>query len=202
MDAINTKAFGYSENLPEIIRPIVARLCRNVATLQYKWDFYRTLFGSKENFDLLHELGLGSSSHIIEESLRFDITMAIFRLNDGDRRNLSITNLVKKCHHVSGIDALFAEFQKACKPINEHRRIMVGHEDSDTILKPRVHRIEPVYEAQINLMLTLAAVILNSILGHYGAEALDFHIVSQGGADELLYWLNEGKLRHPDKFSA
>jgi len=202
MDATNSQAFGYSKNLPENIRAIVARLCKNVAALQYKWDFYLTLFSSKQNFDLWGELGLGSSFHVIEESLRFDITMAIFRLNDGDGRNLSIANLVKKCRNVSELNALFAQFQKACKPIIEHRHTLVGHEDTDTALKPREHPILRVHEKQITMILILAAKILNTIFKHYGSDALDFHIVPQGGADELLYWLNDGKLRHLDKFSA
>jgi hypothetical protein len=189
--------FGYDEKVPENIRLEVMWLCQDVTALQNKWDFYLGLFGEKENTDLLSDLASWSFT-LIEESLRYDMTMAICRLRDPakDRqgnKNLSLGYLVENCRDVDGLDSLFANFRSASAPVNEHRNKRVGHSDLNTRIKPREHPLPGVNKDQIELILMLVSNILKTVFQHYTGRDLDFHTVTIDDAETLIFLLKGGK---------
>ena len=174
-------------------------LCQDVASLQSKWDFYGELYGKEQNTNLVSELA-SWSFNIIEESLRNDITMAICRLSDPskllDKENLSLETLVKNCANIKGLDILLNDFQKACEPVSKHRNKQVGHNDLNTVIKPREYPLPGIHKDQIDLILNLATKILNSVIQNYENGELNFHTISHGGADTLIFWLKAGKDHH------
>jgi hypothetical protein len=194
---MSKNAFGYIEQLPENIKDAFMWLCQDVASLQHKWDFYLELFGKSENTDLLSELA-PASFNIIFETLQNDITMAICRLSDPPKsmgqENLSLSNLVKTCVEIEGLDDLLNDFKKICKPIRQRRNKRVGHRDLNTAIKPLEHPLPGVSKEQIDLILKTTANILNSILKNYDDREMYFHTVSRGGVESLIYWLKMGKV--------
>ena len=192
-------SFGYDERVPEKIRTILMWLCKDMSSLQSKWDFYLELYGSAKNTDLLSELAPWSFN-IIEETLRNDMTMAICRLSDPAKSlgkdNLSLAYLVENCREFFDLTDLLKDFQVACEPISKYRNKQIGHNDLNTVIRPRENPLPDVSKEQINKILQLAADILNRIFIHFTGGELSFHIISRDGADTLIFWLNAGKELH------
>jgi hypothetical protein len=178
-------------------------LCQEVASLQSKWDFYLELFGKEQNTNLLSELAR-FSFNIVEESLRFDMIMAICRLSDPlksvGQENLSFARLVENCSDVSGLDVLRTEFQKACEPVRQLRNKRVGHKDLNTFIKPSENPLAGIDKEHMDLIVKLASNILKAVFQHYVAADVDFHTIARGGAKDLIFWLNEGREFHVRKF--
>ena len=189
---MSSNAFGYDSRLPEDIREVFMWLCQDVASLQNKWSFYLGLFSSQENAALLSNLAQ-SSFQIIEESLRDDMTMAICRLSDPPRSmgkdNLSLTALVQQCGEVDSVPELLKDFLDACEPVRQYRNKRVGHNDLNTTIKPRDNPLPGIGRGQIDRILQLASVILNTIYQRFVDGELYFAPFHIGGADTLIYWL-------------
>ena len=189
--------FEEDERLPLEIRTIFNWLFLDVIYLQSKWDFYLGLFGKDQNTDLLSELAPWSFN-IIEESLRIDMTMIICRLSDPPKSrgndNLSFSILIEKCSYIEGIEILFGKFKEACAPLKEHRNKLVAHKDLRSFIKPREYPLPGINKDQIEMILELATNILKKVLAHFGEEAdISFHLITQGGADTLICYLEAGK---------
>lgn len=169
--------FGYDKRLPEDIRDIFMWLCQDVASLQFKWDLYKGLFGSKETTQLLSEVA-PVSFYFIEQSLRNDITMAICRLSDPPQTrksaNLSFRILKQKCGGIEGISALIDDFCKSCSPLQVYRNKRVGHNDLNSRLEPRDFPLPGIGKEQIDRAVQLADQILNNVLQHFIDRELYF----------------------------
>ena len=87
--------FGYIETLSDGIREPFMWLAQDVVALHQKWDLYLGLFGKPESLQVIGHLPV--PFHLIEESLRTDITMLIGRLSDSpkfrDDENISFQQL-------------------------------------------------------------------------------------------------------------
>ena len=188
--------FGYSEQLPENIRDVFMWLCQDVASLQHKWDFWLEMFGKSQNADLLSELAL-ASFNIILETLQNDVTMAISRLSDPPKsmgkENLSFATLAENCIEIKGVESLVTEFRKICKPVRQRRNVKLAHRDLDFVINPSENPLPGISKAQIDTIAKMAADILNRIRQHYESVEMNFHIVSRGDAEALIFWLKAGK---------
>jgi hypothetical protein len=192
-------AFGYSEQLPENMRDVFMWLCQDVVSLQNKWDFWLEMFGKKQNTDLLSELA-PASFNIILETLQNDITMAICRLSDpaknNKQENLSFATLAQKCVEVEieKAESLVTEFEILCKPVRQRRNKKVGHRDLNSVIKPLENPLPGISQEQIEMIIKKAEDILNFIIQNYDNGELYFHTISPGGAKELIFWLQKGKV--------
>ena len=190
--------FGYDPKLPENIRFIYMWLCDEVAKLQTKWDFYLELYGKEENTELLNDLALWWSFNIIEETLRYDITMSIGRLSDPlttmGKENLSFATLVEKISDIPDIKKQFENFKVACKTVSEVRNKQVAHNDYNTKISPMENRLPGITKTEIDQILKLATDILTAVSNHYDLGQLMFnHTIGRGGVEELIFWLKAGK---------
>jgi hypothetical protein len=189
-------AFGYDKKVPENIRTVVMWLCQDVASLQSKWDFYQKLFNVEQNTELLSELAQWSFN-IIEESLRNDMTMAICRLSDPSKsfkkENLSLAYLVENCPEIAGLDTMLIEFQNSCEPVSKYRNKQVGHNDLNTVIKPRENPLPGINKEQITKIVKLASNLLNCVFMNFTNAELYFYTVSRDDADTLIFWLKAGK---------
>jgi HEPN superfamily AbiU2-like protein len=189
-------AFGYDSRIPDNIREIFMWLCQDVAALQSKWDFYLELYGNEETTALLSELA-SWSFNIIEESLRNDMTMAICRLSDPSitmhKENLSLATLVEKCSDIAGLGNRLVDFQVACQPISKWRNKQVGHHDLHTRISPRENPLPGINKNQVNEIIKQASDILSVVAFRYTGGELNFHTVSRGGAEDLIFWLKSGQ---------
>jgi hypothetical protein len=188
--------FGYDAKLPENIRTNFMWLCQDVASLQSKWDFYLELYGNQENTDLMSELALWSFN-IIEESLRNDMTMAICRLSDPSaslrKENLSLATLVNKCSNIPDLDAKLLNIQAESESVSQYRIKQVAHNDLNTVISPRENPLPGINKTQIDQILKLASDILNILFLYYTGGELNFHTISQSGAETLIFWLKAGQ---------
>lgn len=203
MDTEFSDRFGYSEKIPESIRTMVMWLCQEVTSLQSKWDFYLELFSKKQNTDLLSDLAR-FSFNIIEESLRFDMIMAVCRLSDpvksSGQENLSFAQLVENCSNIAGLDSIQSKFQNACEPVRKLRNKRVGHKDLNTFIKPSGHPLPGIHKEHMDLIVELASNILRTVFQHYAGGDLYFHTIARGDAKDLIFWLSQGREFHAHKF--
>lgn len=174
-------------------------LCQDVAALQSEWDFYLELYGKEENTALLSELA-SWSFNIIEESLRNDMTMAICRLCDPSitmrKENLSLATLVKKCPDIADLDQRLKDFQAVCEPISSWRNKQVGHNDLHTRIHPRENPLPGITKYQIDEIIKQASALLRVVAFRYTGGELNFHTISRGGAEDLVFWLKSGQDHH------
>jgi hypothetical protein len=191
--------FGYDTKMPEKIREIYMWLCQDVASLQSKWDFYLELYDKKETTDLLNELA-SWSFNLIEESLRNDMTMAICRLRDPlisfNKENLSLATLIEKCSDIPGLGTQLKHFQDASEAVSKVRNKQVGHNDLNTVIRPRENPLPGINKTQIDQILKLATDILKVVSLHYSDADVNFHTIARGGAEDLIFWLKAGQEYH------
>lgn len=196
------EAFGYNTHVPENIREILMWLCQDVLSLHNKWSLYLGLFRAEDDRYLLSELALGSFN-IIEESLRFDMTMSIRRLSDppgrGKRKNLSLQTLAEKCDDIDNVGELLERFLAACEPVRRLSDKRVAHRDLSTTIKADENPLPGIAEKRIDQIVELAARILNLIYRNFDDKELAFQPSLIGGADALLYWLRLAKRAKKDQ---
>jgi hypothetical protein len=196
-ESMYSDAFGYDPALPEDIRKMFMWLYQDVAALHSKWIFYVELFSSEENTGLMSELAR-SSFHIIEESLRSDMTISICRLRDqveyGRHRRLSLRTLVQHCGGIGNVDELLRDFLEACEPVHQYRNRRIAHNDLATTIEPHDNPLPGIGRGQIDRILELASAILNTIYQNYVDSELAFaHPMLIGGADALIHYLKAAK---------
>jgi len=191
---MSNNKFGYDPKLPEEIREIFMWLCQDVVSLRGKWDFYLGLFSNEENTALLNRLAR-ASFHIIEESLRNDMTMGICRLSDPHKtlgkENLSLETLIQRCNPIPNVSTLLKDFQDACAPLRKHRNKRVGHNDLTSTIKPQNNSLPGIGRSDIDRIFRLAGSILNAIYQNYVDAELFFSPLVIGGADDLIYCLKK-----------
>jgi|SRR5271157_1864620 len=192
----NNDPFGYVPNLPDNIREIFMWLCQDVASLRTKWRFYLELFGTNENAELLSELAR-ASFQIIEESLRNDMTMAIYRLSDPPQSmrkdNLSLPALFQQMDELDNAPILLNDFLVACEAVRQYRNKRIGHNDLNTTIKPQDNPLPGIGREDIDRIVQLAEQILNTVYQRFDNGELFFDIVQMGGGDELTFWLKNAK---------
>jgi hypothetical protein len=192
----NNVPFGYVPKLPDNIREIFMWLCQDVSSLRSKWKFYRELFGTKENVELFSDLAR-ASFHIIQESLRNDMTMAICRLSDPPqsmgKNNLSFSALFQQLSELDNAPILLKDFQLGCKPVRQYRNKRVGHYDLNTRIKPQDNPLPGVGLNEFDQIVQLAEQVLNTVVKRFDNIELIFTIVQMGGGDELTFWLKTAK---------
>jgi len=187
---------GNDERIPEEIRAACADLCDDVAMLHLKWKFYRELFQSRENAQLLSARAL-ALFQTIEESLRTDILATLCRLSDPSRTlaqvNLSFAILLGKCADVPKVDNLVTAFQAACGNVRFYRNRYLPHNDLKCALSPRENLLPGVSPAEIDEVLQLAREILLTIYKHFTEIDLEFLPDHSGGASKLVSWLKDAQ---------
>ncbi len=185
-------AFGYDARVPENIRTGLMWLCQDVASLHNKWAIYSKLFNSKENTDLLSELAFWTFINI-EESMRSDMTMAISRLCDPaktcERYNLSLEFLVENCPDMPDLNAKLLELRAECDPVKKYRNKHVGHNDLNSVLKPKENPLPGITKYQIDKIIKLAESILNYVFLNYTKGELGFSANGRGDPDSLFFYL-------------
>jgi hypothetical protein len=131
--------------------------------------------------------------------------MSICRLSDPPKSvgkdNLSLRTLAQLCDKIDGVGELLEDFQNACEPVRKHRNKRVGHNDLNTVIKPRDNPLPGIGRSQIDRILELASKILNVIYQNFVDEELYFghSIVSIGGANELIFLLKIAKQYQAEK---
>ena len=196
---MSEETFGYSERIPGEIRDACMLLCQDVAMLHHKWSSYLDLFSSQENMDLLSNVAQ-AFFQTIEESLRNDMLMTIWRLSDPSqtlgRENLSLATLVGQCSVVPKIEPLLTAFQSAAGSVRLYRNRRLGHNDLDTRIRPHEDPLPGIDRSQIDEILRLASEVLKAIYRHYCNADVDFQAFHTGGVKDLIYWLKTAREQH------
>lgn len=170
-------------------------LCQDVLALRQKWDFYKIVY-APDNLPMLSDLGVASFK-IIEETLRDSMVMVISRLSDppqtGPRRepqdNLTIRTLIQFCGGIPNLIEQERDFLAACAPVRQIRNKLTGHNDLNTRLQPEANPLPGVGRDQVDTIITLAEMILNTVLRHYVNSGLYFQLEPFGGGKDLIFWL-------------
>ena len=187
--------FGYDKVIPEEIREVFMWLCQDLASLYFMWNFYKGLFGNIEDVALLTNYAQ-SSFIVIEEALRTSMVMAICRFNDPsiqqNNQNLSLKLLVQKCDQIFEFKDLYNSFQIACEPFVIYRNKRFGHRDLPTAFDYDGNILPGIAKNDVEIVLELAAQILNSVGLHFTDGEYHFNSLAIGGAENLLYWIKKG----------
>lgn len=196
------QAFGYSDKIPENVRDAFVWLCQDLTALQSKWDFFVEMYGTKAHTELLSELAL-ASFNMIYDALLNDIIMGISRLTDPAKSarnpahvNLTLFTLIDMCPDIPGASILQArlkEISELCKPIRHTRNRRVGHRDLKTVITPLDSPLPGISKALIDQFMQSSTDLLNIVFASYDGGQLYFHGGTHGGAESLLFWLNQGK---------
>jgi AbiU2 len=185
-----------NEKIPAEIRDSCADLYDDIAILHLKWRFYRELFQEPENAQLLSNLAR-AFFQTVEESLRADMLMSIFRLSDPSRflarGNLSFAILLGKCTDLPKVDNLVTAFQAACGNVRLYRNRYIAHNDMASAINLKEDLLPGVGRSQIDEILRLAREILKAVYGHYANADLEFQPAHLGGARELIDWIKQAQ---------
>ena len=172
-------SFGYYQIFPENIREIFMWLCRDVADLRTKWNFYLELFSSEESTELLTDIA-PASFQMIEKSLRREMIVAICRLSDpiksgekSQEHNLSLKTLTERLDNQDQPIDILEEFRQACRPVRIIRNKRLGHNDLDTRIKPQENPLPGIGKTQIEQIIVLAEQILNYVINDLITASLD-----------------------------
>ncbi len=164
--------------------------------LHSKWDTYFTLFGPTGDAGVIFSM-VDGFLRTIEDSLRADMTMTICRLSDPvksmGKDNLSFSRLPQLFPQILDLAARIEVFNGACEPCRRHRNKLLAHNDLNTRLKPMENPLPGIGRADIEQILSLAADVLNHVLGHFGSIDLRFVPFQIGGAKELVYFLKAAR---------
>jgi hypothetical protein len=183
-------------NLPESFRPLFKEISQYLVNLNYKWRFYHELFLDKDNSQILtHTANMFFIA--VEQSLRYDIILAICRLSDPEKSmnhvNLSLATLITHVETKNEVNELFEEFKSASKPFRTPRNKLITHNDLEVITEKSI-LIPSLDNEKVDKVLTSSEKILNLIAQHYDKKVtIVFSPLFTGGVDSLLYWLSMGK---------
>jgi len=199
--------FGYSDKLPPEERDIFMWLCQELSAITGKWDFFITLFGNEGNIVLFNELA-PVSFHIIEESIRNDLILSIYRLSEpstshgkSSKANLSLLLLAEKYSSDSKIASLTIQFKAECKPIRQYRNKRIGHNDLAQKLDPKNNPLKRLGRNTFDKPIDTATKILQQIIAKHDNVDIRFTpIAVRGGADQLLFYLKEARNLHKEYF--
>jgi hypothetical protein len=190
MNKDDDKPFGYAPELPEDIRIVFQDLCHDIDSLHSKWQFYLDLFSDRDTINLLNDVA-PASVQILEESLRSDITMSIFRLSDRDHKNLSINTLVKKATKVQELKKLWEDFFSCCEPVRQYRHKRIGHNDLRSVLQPHDNPLPNISRPMIDSILSKATTLMNCVYHFYTRGEISFRSFDIGGGKDLVFWLKK-----------
>src|SRR5436309_3004084 len=130
--------------LPQPVRQEFEDLCDDVSLVHAKWVLYQHLFGTPESIRVLN-VSVPGCFHLVEDSLRSDMTMSIGRLMDLPKSmgkdNLSLERLIQGLapycdqQFLDNLKAKLTSLRKHCEAITQWRNRHVGHNDLATALR-------------------------------------------------------------------
>ena len=72
----------------------------------------------------------------------------------------------------------------------------MGHKDFSTAICPSLNPLPGIGRPNIDRIVDLASQILRAVCLHYTGGDLNFHPVSIGGVEPLIFWLKAGQEHH------
>ncbi len=184
---------GEVKDLYDSIRQDLIRIHAN-------WQIYTKLYAiSDESFVTMNNTAPGFF-RLIQDVLVDNAVISLSRLTDPASYN-SIIRLVKllkqQVNHVfySELQSDLREIESACKEIREHRHKRVAHrvrKDQPPDLREQPQKLPPLTRKKINDVMKSLDDLMNKMLGYFERVEQIFDPVYDGGADELLFFLEKG----------
>ncbi|MBA4419273.1 MAG: hypothetical protein C0392_15420, partial [Syntrophus sp. (in: bacteria)] len=187
------------EKLGDNLGSLFHELENEVSSLHMKWEEYLELFGkTPSRIDLLNQ-SAPVFFRIVQDSLWENIILHLARLTDppksAGKNNLTIqrlldlvdTNIIET---ISGQIRYAKEKTSFCR---DWRNRHIAHRDLKLAIGDYVEPLKPASRANVKDALESIARILNTISEYYMKSTIAFDsIVGPGGAEDLLYILDDG----------
>jgi hypothetical protein len=181
---------------PASIRDAFEGVWQDVASIHFKWNLYLDLFGKPENIEVLNQT-TPTVFHLIEESLRADMTMAFGRLLDpaeqGSNKNLSLQHLVQELRphvdeaHFSKLEKQVQEIKAQCSGILKLRMKKYGHNDLRTALQYHENPLPSVKRSTVEKALALIGGFMNGLQQHFKEGTTVFTKgITRGTGEQLI----------------
>lgn len=197
----------YVTTLGEPLGELIYALETEFYWLQYKWQEYVVLFGSRESrIDLMNRAAPSFFQHL-QDVLWDDILLHLSRLTDGPtgkrkRRNLSFVALppLVKGKPRQEVTSLVARAVKATEFATDWRNRRLAHYDLRVALEQPTTPLLPASRLAIKEALEALHAVLHYVHAHYfGADLMQEVMEAPMGAGRLLYVLHEGVEAEDDR---
>jgi hypothetical protein len=200
---------GHERSFPPGVREQFEDLTNQVINLYQKWRFYLDLFDNKDAEEVINDR-LSGSFRIIEESVRHDLIITLYRLADvaethgGRRTNLTLRSLLDQVRGHA-----FEEFVADCErqldaldthlaPLRERRNRTVGHNDRETALGTRT--VLPLSRAHIEDSAAAIAEFMNRVAMHFDVSPTAYEYSHPiGGGQDLIEVVRRGWQHEADE---
>jgi hypothetical protein len=189
-------------------------LSNQVINLHMKWRFYLDLFDNEEAQEVMNVL-LSGSFRIIEESVRCDLIITLYRIADvavsaegkkTEKRNLTLRSLLREVkEHIEvqfshqlkcQLDALDAHLEL----LKEYRNKAVGHNDRETALGTRPVPLRRLERAHVEESAAMIGRFLNSVAACFGIPPTGYAMSHPlGGGRDLVEYLRRGWQHQEDE---
>jgi hypothetical protein len=188
-------------------------LWNQVVNLHHKWRFYLDLFDNRDADEVINER-LPGSFRIIEECVRTDMVITLYRLNDkavlfegkkNEKRNLTLRSLLKQVvvhrpAEVSDLTTQLDDLDSHLNTLKEHRNTNFGHTDRDTALGTRATPPERLERTHIEDSAKMAAAFLNCVEELFGVSPTIFAFSKPlGGGKDLIESARRGWQHQEDE---
>ena len=173
---------------------------KDVFWLGMKWHEYSTLFGDRDNHDLLNRTA-GYLFLIVQDTMWDDLLLHISRLvgprKSAGKDNLTIQRLPELIPdaQLSGeTKALVDSCVAHCSFVADHRMKRLAHYDLDTAIREREKDLTGVSRLQIRQAVEHLQTIVHKIYAHYADTHHVFDTsLHSGNADSLLHALRKSE---------
>lgn len=198
---------GDERSFPPGVREQFEDLTNQVINLHIKWRFYLDLFDNKDAEEVMNDR-LPGAFRVIEESVRYDLIITLYRLADeagrGRRTNLTLRSLLDQVR-----EHAFEEFFTDCErqldaldahlaPLKERRNRTVGHNDRETALGTR--NVLPLSREHIEGSVAAIAAFMNRIAVHFDVPPTAYEYSHPlGGGQELIEVVRRGWQHEADE---
>lgn len=186
-------------------------LWQEVAYVYSKWSEYVELYGKKESRVELLNKAAPRFFRIIQDSLFEDTILHISRLTDPPKSvgksNLSINQLpllIKDHNLKQEVENLISVATDKTKFCRDWRNRKLAHKDLSLSLKDNAKNLEPATRIKIKEALASLAAVLNALSHHYHDSETHFDsgIYNSGGAEQLLYIIDDGLKMKDERMEA
>lgn len=187
--------------LPTELASQLRPLFKDVFWLGMKWHEYATLFGNKDNFELLHRTA-SYLFQIIDDTMWDDMLLHLSRLvgpvKSMGKANLTvrrIPDLIQDLELRGEIQGLVDSCQAHCTFVMEHRNRRLAHYDLEVATKNLEASLTGVSRLEMRRAVEALQSLMQKIYAHYANVHFDFDTSARNDNAESLV----GALRRAER---
>lgn len=194
--------------IPNDVSVVYEELKNEINWLYAKWKIYQQLYGKNEKrVDMLNECA-GMFFYIIEQALRYDISISASKLTDparsGKSENLSLYQLQERieenCDQYFAVESrkILEVVNSRCAPLRSWRNKKLAHLDLEVAMNTAATPLPQFSRKEIGNALSSIAEYMNNIEGFYRDSYHAYEMVSIPTDANALVGVLKWGLRYED----